>query len=106
MARITEKDLRAWVTQRAHPKGKSVGDGLMFRVSPQGQATWALRYRFNGQQRYCPLGRYPAVSLEAARIAAKKAWAKVYAGVDVAREKHRERIGGATGSARRDIRPR
>lgn len=52
MARITEKDLRAWVTQRAYPKGKSVGDGLMFRVSPQGQATWALRYRFNGQQRY------------------------------------------------------
>src|SRR5262245_42197832 len=63
----------------------------MFRVSPQGNASWALRYRFNGQPRYFPIGRYPAVSLGAARISAKKAWAQIYSGVDVAREKDRER---------------
>ncbi|HEY8252308.1 MAG TPA: Arm DNA-binding domain-containing protein [Burkholderiales bacterium] len=66
--------------QRACPKGRSVGDGLLFRVSPAGKASWAMRYRFNGQPRYFPIGRYPAVSLEAARIAAKKAWAKIYDG--------------------------
>ena len=89
---MNDKDLKAWLKQRKHPKGKSVGDGLMFRVSPQGSASWALRYRFNGRQRYFPIGRYPAVTLEAARIAATKAWARIYSGVDVAREKRRERI--------------
>jgi len=90
--KITEKDLKSWVDQNLYPKGKSVGDGLLFRTLGKGRARWALRYRFNGAPRYLPLARYPAVSQEAARIAAKKAWAKIYDGVDVARQKHRERI--------------
>jgi hypothetical protein len=75
--KVKDKDLKLWLEERRYPKGKSVGNGLMFRVSPQGSASWALRYRFNGCQRYFPIGRYPAVMLEAARIAATKAWARI-----------------------------
>jgi hypothetical protein len=50
-------------------------DGLMLRVSCEGTKSFAFRYRrkSDGRCTFVSLGRYPDVSLEAARLAAVKA---------------------------------
>jgi integrase len=43
------------------------GHGLTLEVQPSGVRSWRLRYRFAGRQRRVNLGRWPMVSLAAAR---------------------------------------
>jgi integrase len=45
----------------------SDGKGLFLEVSPQGGKLWRWAYRFEGKQKKLGLGRYPEVSLAAAR---------------------------------------
>lgn len=61
-------------------------DGLLLRVTGEGTKTFAFRYRrkSDGQRRYLTLGRFPDMSLEAARRAATKARITVWEGGDPA----------------------
>ena len=61
-------------------------EGLELRVTKRGAKTWALRYRrkSDGTKRLLTLGRYPALSLEEARVRAQEERARVSRGVDPA----------------------
>jgi integrase len=56
--------------------------GLCIRVSPSGQKTWSLRYRFGRAHKRLKLGAYPVVGVAAARTKARQALAKVADGTD------------------------
>ena len=82
------------------------GDGLYLRVRPTGKA-WFFRYKLFGKPAKVSLGRYPTVSLAAAR---KRAWEeteKLTVGVDPrdARLVERARTQGdsAPGAARLSV---
>lgn len=45
----------------------SDGKGLVLQVTPNGSKLWRMRYRYGGKEKMISLGRYPEVSLKAAR---------------------------------------
>ena len=47
---------------------KSDGRGLALEVMPTGAASWRYRYQFKGKTEKVSLGKYPVVSLKAARL--------------------------------------
>ena len=83
MGRLTDVQLQALVRNGQVIAGKSDGDGLTFTVSKSRTASWELRYRYGGKQRWLTLGRYPDMSLKEARIRALKERVRVADGVDV-----------------------
>jgi len=88
MGNLRDVQLRNWV-KSGTPIVKSDGDGLTFTLSAGHTASWVLRYRLNGKQRELTLGRYPDLTLEAARRLATKKRVDVQQGIDVAREKQK-----------------
>jgi hypothetical protein len=62
---------------RAHRHGAPVllgdGDGLYLRKQTRDGASWTLRYRFGGRDRWLTLGNYPDMSLAEARVEARQA---------------------------------
>jgi integrase len=69
--------LTALRVERAHRKGKPIvlgdGDGLYLRKQTSDGATWTLRYRFAGRERWLALGNYPDMPLAQARSEARNA---------------------------------
>jgi len=68
-------------------------EGLELRVTRRGVKTWAFRYRrkSDSRKRLLTFGRYPAMSLEEARIRAQEARARISRGADPAgREQERK----------------
>lgn len=61
--------------------------GLAVNASKRGNASWYLRYWFNGKQKEITIGRYPAWSVSEARAKAKELRMAIKDGVDVAVEK-------------------
>ena len=88
MGNLRDVQLRNWV-KSGKPIVKSDGDGLTFTLSAGRTASWVLRYRLNGKQRELTLGRYPDLTMEAARKLATKKRVEVQQGIDVAREKQK-----------------
>ncbi|HZM47907.1 MAG TPA: integrase arm-type DNA-binding domain-containing protein [Burkholderiales bacterium] len=86
MATIRDLQVRNWVNA-GKPLAISDGDGLTFTLSSGGTASWVLRYRFGGKQRELTLGRYPDMTLAAARKLAAERRVEVQQGIDVARKK-------------------
>lgn len=68
------------------------GAGLYLLVTASGGKLWRLKYRTDGIERKLALGRYPALSLAAARRARDDARTKAGAGDDPAAAKRRERV--------------
>jgi integrase len=68
------------------------GGGLYLLVTKAGGKLWRLKYRAHGVERKLALGRYPDVTLGAARKARDEARAKAGAGDDPAAAKRRERV--------------
>ena len=58
------------------------GGGLLLEVKPSGAKVWLCRLTVDGKRRDMGLGGYPAVTLKAAREAARKARALAGAGTD------------------------
>jgi integrase len=94
MGTIRDVQIRNWI-KAGNPVAKSDGDGLTFTLSASGTASWVLRYRFNGKQRELTLGRYPDVTIAAARKLATEKRVEVQQGVDVARKKQRAKLESA-----------
>ena len=68
------------------------GAGLYLLVTPAGGKLWRLKYRMHGAERKLALGRYPDLTLSAARKARDAAREAAAAGDDPAARKRRERI--------------
>lgn len=64
---------------------------LALRVKPSGAKSWTLRYRHNGRQRRMTLGRYPDLSLKAARLLARQNAARLALNQDPAAERDARR---------------
>lgn len=86
--KLTDAHLRAYLAA-GDPVAVSDGAGLTFTLSASGAAAWVLRYRIGGRRRELTLGRYPDLSLQAARRKASAKRESVFDGVDVAAEKRR-----------------
>lgn len=84
---LDDVQLRHWVQAGVPIAGKSDGGGLTFTLSKAGTAAWVFRYRLAGRPDEITLGRYPDLSLKAARKLAAELRVKVQQGVDVAAEK-------------------
>ncbi len=96
MGQLNELQIKA-----AQPRDKeyllSDGEGLYLRVRPTGKA-WAYRYKEGGKEAKLSLGRYPAMSLAAARKKARAEAEGRAGGVDPREarreEKERDRVAG------------
>lgn len=82
---LTDIQLRKWV-RASLPVAKSDGAGLTFTLSATGAATWVLRYQHGGRRQEVTLGRYPDLSLAAARLTATKKRLALLDGVNPADE--------------------
>src|SRR5262245_4407015 len=69
--------------------------GLYLLVQTSGVKSWAARYRHHGRTRKYTLGRYPAVTLQAARNLARTALQAVAEGRDPSIERRKERQSAA-----------
>ncbi|MZR14270.1 tyrosine-type recombinase/integrase [Maritimibacter sp. DP07] len=75
----------------------SDGEGLQLHIQPTGSKLWRLAYRFQGKQKTLALGKYPDVSLKAARLAKGVARATLASGLDpMAERRTAEAPQGAT----------
>lgn len=66
------------------------GDGLYLSVMPSGARWWRMKYTFAGRERRIGLGRYPDVSLAAAREQREWARAQLRADVDPGQQRRDE----------------
>jgi integrase len=66
--------------------------GFGLRITPDGQRTWTVMYRFGGRKRRYTLGAYPTLSLADARKLAREAQRSVRLGMDPASAKKAERL--------------
>src|SRR4029434_3149910 len=66
--------------------------GFGLRITPDGQKTWTVMYRFGGRKRRYTLGAYPTLSLADARKIAREAQRSVGLGIDPAATKKAERL--------------
>jgi integrase len=68
------------------------GGGLYLLVTPSGGRLWRFKYRMHGAEKKLSIGRYPDVSLSAARKARDTAREAARTGNDPAAAKRRDRI--------------
>jgi integrase len=71
----------------------AAGGGLSLDLHPSGKKSWLYRYRLNGEYGRVTLGRYPDLSLKAARKRRDELAGQVATGQDPARRKRRDRLG-------------
>ena len=65
---LTDKALKAFIAQKAHGKKLSDGGGLYLLILPSGGAAWRIKYRINRKEKSYSIGKYPQISLAAARV--------------------------------------
>ncbi|MBR8188778.1 tyrosine-type recombinase/integrase [Burkholderia vietnamiensis] len=82
---LSDVQLRQWM-KAGQPLAKSDGGGLTFTLSAHGTAAWILRFSHGGRQRELSLGRYPDLSLSAARELARERRVEVQKGINPATE--------------------
>jgi integrase len=87
----------------AKPKSKPYkltdGGGLHLLIKPDGAKYWRMGYRFAGVERTLAFGKYPDISLAAARKARTAAREKINAGIDPAQAKRIDKINKAAADA-------
>jgi Arm DNA-binding domain len=70
----------------------SDGRGLALEVMPTGGASWRYRYQFKGKTEKVSLGKYPLVSLKAARSKRDELAKAVHEGISPAKQKQLEKF--------------
>jgi integrase len=78
---LKELEVR-YVERRKRPFKLSDGGGLHLLVQPNGSKLWRLKYRFNGKEKLLSFGKYPVVTLAAARAKRNDAKALLAEGLD------------------------
>ena len=82
---------------------KADGGGLLLDVTPGGVKSWVFRYRIDGKRDKLVIGRYPDVSLKAARDERAKLAAQVAKGESPATAKKLARAGLSTNPTLREF---
>jgi integrase len=80
---LKELEVR-YTERRSKPFKLFDGGGLHLLVKPNGSKLWRLKYRANGRENTLSLGKYPAVSLAAARSKRNAAKVDLDRGIDPA----------------------
>ncbi|ONN65036.1 site-specific integrase [Herbaspirillum sp. VT-16-41] len=83
--------LRKWLRD-GKSVAKSDGEGLTFTLSGSGIASWILRFRHRGRRQEVTLGRYPDLTLSAARSLASKKRLSLIEGLNPADEVRKVRV--------------
>lgn len=84
---------------RATPYKLADGGGLYLLINPDGAKYWRMDYRFAGVRCTLAFGKYPDISLGAARKARTAARDKINAGIDPAQAKRLEKENKAIAAA-------
>jgi integrase len=79
------------------------GGGLFLDVLPSGVRSWVFQYRLSGRQEKIVVGRYPAMSLRAARDERKRLEGDVLKGKSPAQEKRKGRFAHLTDPTVKDF---
>ena len=66
---LTDRQIRN-LKPKAKPYREPDGENLYLYIAPSGVKSWQFRYRLDGTPQTATLGKWPAVSLAAARVAA------------------------------------
>lgn len=82
---------------------KADGNGLLLDITPGGVRSWVYRYRLNGRREKLVLGRYPDLSLKAARAKRDELAAQVARGESPALERKLARAGMPTNPTVREF---
>jgi integrase len=77
----------------------SDGRGLALEIMPTGAASWRYRYQFKGKTEKVSLGKYPLVSLKAARLKRDELAKAVHQGESPARQKQLEKFAMANATS-------
>ncbi|MCL7421528.1 MAG: integrase arm-type DNA-binding domain-containing protein [Methylobacter sp.] len=88
MKKLTDVQIKAWITSNTRFEDKADGGGLYlcYRES-MASPMWRFRYRYSGKRRQMFIGSYKGMTLSEARKQAKELNARVALGHDVAGEK-------------------
>src|SRR3546814_490699 len=81
---------------KAKPYKVSDTDGLFILVQSNGSLLWRLKYRLDGREKKLALGKYPQVSLKAAREKRDEARKKIAEGVDPGKQRREAKIKATT----------
>jgi integrase len=102
--------LTTMMVENAMPRGRTAIEipdtavvGLRLVIQPSGHKSWAIRYRFEGENRKLTIGPWPRVGLQQARELAAKALRKVVEGEDLAASKKEARRRRAAGVDTADL---
>lgn len=88
-------------TAKPRSKAYKMGDsgGLYLQVTPQGSKLWNVKYRYGGKEKKLALGKYPEVSLVAAREGRDKARKMLVEGKDPSLAKQEQKRIAAASAA-------
>lgn len=88
MGKLSDIQIRSWISSKTHFDMKSDGDGLYISYRENFSIPiWRFRYRFAGKAKIVNIGTYKTLTLSEAREVARQHAAKVKLGHDVAHEK-------------------
>ncbi|MBN3846078.1 site-specific integrase [Paraburkholderia sp. Ac-20342] len=87
---LSDLELRRWIRE-SRPLARTDGGGLTFTLSATGTASWILRFRIGGKPEELTLGRYPDLTLSAARKLAAEKRVEVQKGNNPATEKRKDK---------------
>jgi hypothetical protein len=100
--RLTELQIKALKPDKIR-YAISDGRGLALEVMPTGGASWRYRYQFKGKTERVSLGKYPLVSLKAARSKRDELAKVVHEGVSPAKQKQLEKFSLANSTSVADF---
>lgn len=64
---LTDATIKGLKPKAGMRSSKADGNGLLLDITPGGVRSWVYRYRLNGKREKLVLGRYPDLTLKAAR---------------------------------------
>ncbi len=100
---LTDAQIKGLKPKAGMRYSKADGNGLLLDITPGGVRSWVYRYRLNGKREKLVLGRYPDLSLKAARTRRDEESAKVAKGASPAMEKKLARAGINTNPTMREF---
>jgi integrase len=100
---LTDAQIKGLKPKAGTRYSKADGGGLLLDITPGGVRSWIFRYRLNGKREKLVLGRYPDLSLKAARAKRDELATQVARGESPAQERKLARAGTPTNPTVRDF---
>ena len=93
--KLTDSKIRSFKPDAKRYK-RADGEGLSIIVEPTGSKLWEFAYRFERKQKNIRFGKYPTVTLAAARARRDEAKALLASGLDPSAQRKQDRVSGKT----------